>query len=100
MRRLIEILLIHGLEKAAPGESIKDGNGNYISLEQIVVKAKNSSLLSLSRDTKGLLDTFRQLGNFSAHKIHYNCRRADVDKVKMKYRAAIEELMYKSGNRT
>jgi len=100
MRRLIEILLIHSFEETDSSEGIKDGNGNYIPLEQIVVKAKSSASLSLSRDTRGLLDTFRQLGNFSAHKIHYNCRRSDVDKIKMKYRAAIEELMYKSGNRT
>jgi hypothetical protein len=53
----------------------------------------------LSKASKDVLDEFRVLGNFSAHKIIYNCRREEIKKVAREYRAAIEELLYKSGIR-
>lgn len=95
MRRLLEILLIHSFEHSQEDHEIRE-SGQFIPLEQIIAKAKNNTKLSLSRDTKNTLDTFRELGNFSAHKIHYNCRRPDIEKVLLKYRATIEELMYKA----
>ncbi len=40
---------------------------------------------------------FKDLGNYSAHKIWYNCTQQDIKPHILKYRAIIEELMYKSG---
>jgi hypothetical protein len=56
-----------------------------------------SAALSLSPATKACLDDFRIVGNFSAHKIYYNAKRADIKRVVLEYRAAIEELLYKAG---
>lgn len=99
MRRLLEILLIHSYEKLGIASEIKDRSGNYMLLEGIASNAKSNNTLNLSRNTKGSLDDYRKLGNYSAHKIHYNCTRSDIDKVAMEYRATIEELLYKSGIR-
>lgn len=99
MRRLIEILLILTYEFNQVEVEIQDGNGQYFPLERIIANAKNNSKLRLSRDTKSMLDELRILGNFSAHKIYFNCRRADLQKVASSYRATIEELLYKSGIR-
>jgi hypothetical protein len=41
----------------------------------IVDTGGTNATLALSRNSKACLDTFRQLGNFSAHKIEYTCRR-------------------------
>jgi len=65
----------------------------------IVNDAKTNSTLNLSRNAKSCLDQFRMLGNFSAHKIYYNCKRDDIGKVALEYRAIFEELLYKSGIR-
>ena len=40
---------------------------------------------------------FKDLGNYSAHKIWYNCTQGDIKPHILKYRAIIEELMYKAG---
>lgn len=96
MRRLLEILLIHSYEKLGIQDLIKDRNGDYLLLEGIVSNAKGNTKLNLSRNTKNSLDDYRKLGNFSAHKIYYNCKRNDIDKLMMEYRATIEELLYKS----
>jgi hypothetical protein len=99
MRRLLEIMLILSYENLGIESAIQDGKGNYFMLEKIVNDAKTNGTLKLSRDAKSVLDDFRTIGNFSAHKIYYNCRRADLKKIAIHYRATIEELMYKSGIR-
>ncbi|WP_342487606.1 DUF4145 domain-containing protein [Bacillus sp. FSL M8-0266] len=97
MRRLLEVLLIHTYEKYSIQQQIQDEKNNYFMLEKIVSDAKVNKSIGLSRNTKNSLDDYRTLGNFSAHKIHFNCRRSDIDKVLFEYRATIEELLYKSG---
>lgn len=100
MRRLLEILLILSYEHLKIDAVIRGKDGNYLMLEKIVSDAKTNPTLKLSRDAKSVLDEFRTLGNFSAHKIYYNSRRADIQRIQVHYRATIEELMYKSGIRS
>ncbi len=97
MRRLLEVCLILSYEKLGIESDIKDGNGDYKQLNVIVANAKSNLTLALSRNTKACLEDFRAVGNFSAHKIYYNAKKQDIKKVSMDYRAAIEELLYKSG---
>jgi hypothetical protein len=100
MRRLLEVLLILSYEHHNLEKSIQNADGNYLMLEGIVANARSNNPLRLSRNTKSALDGFRVIGNFAAHKVYFNCRRSDVDRVATEYRAAIEELLYKSGIRT
>jgi hypothetical protein len=41
----------------------------------IINNATQNQKLALSRNSKQHIDTYRQLGNFSAHRIEYICRR-------------------------
>lgn len=100
MRRLLEILLIMAHEHQGIGCEIKNQDDTYVKLDSIIKNAKQSKSLALSKDTKKTIDVFRELGNLSAHKIYYNARRNDIDQIKVKYRATIEEFLYKSGLRT
>jgi hypothetical protein len=99
MRRLLEILVILAF-RAQGEEAAIEKNGVKASLEKILEAAKASPSLKLSRNTRGALDDFRTLGNFAAHRIEYTTRRADIDKVRLEYRGAIEELLYKAQVRT
>jgi hypothetical protein len=99
MRRLMEILLILGYENLGIGDQIKGADGNYMMLEKILDNAKNNGKLSLSRNSKQTVEEFRKVGNFSAHKIHYNARKQDIKSLQLDYRALFEELLYKSGIR-
>lgn len=68
-------------------------------LEAIIANAKNNADLKLSRTSKNDLDLFRELGNFSAHRIEYTCRREYIAPHIQKYRALIVELLHKAGIR-
>jgi hypothetical protein len=100
MRRLEEILLIHSYEKHGIDAAIKDGNDNYLMLEGIVKDAVANTTLGLSRTSKVTVEEIRKLGNFSAHKITYTCKREYISEKIPEFRALIDELLYKAGIRT
>lgn len=100
MRRIIEVLLILAYRHLGMEDEIRDANGNYQMLEKIINHAKTNKKLDLSRNGKDSLDLFRELGNFSAHKIEYTCRREYIKPHIQEYRALFVELLHKAGIRT
>jgi len=97
MRRLFEILLILSYQKLQIDDEIRSKkDGNYLMLEGIINNAMNNSKLKLTRIKKEF-DTFRQVGNFSAHNITYIAGQKDIDDIKLNYRAMLEELYNKAG---
>lgn len=100
MRRLMEVLLVLSYQNLGIESEIMDSSGNrHISLEKIIKNAAQNSTLSLSANTKKDMNLFRDLGNYSAHKIWYNCTQQDIQPHALRYRALIEELIYKAGLR-
>lgn len=97
MRRLIEVLLILVYRHLGLESEITDASGALLNLDTVIDKATKNSKIGLSRGTAIHLNTFRKLGNFSAHRIEYNCRLNDLDAVLLEFRVAVEELLYKSG---
>lgn len=98
MRRLLEGLLVlsyqyYGIESEI---TAKDGI-HYVMLDKIIKNAENNQALKLSANVKKDLALFKDLGNYSAHKIWYNCTKQDIEPHILKYRMIIEELLYKSG---
>lgn len=97
MRRLFEVILVLSYQKLGIDYEIKDSSGSgYLMLDGIVSNAKNNTTLKLSR-IKNEFDTFRKVGNFSAHNITYTAGRKDIDDIKLNYRVMLEELYNKSG---
>jgi len=95
MRRVFEIVLILAYERHGIQDQIKEG-GDYVKLERIVADAVQNRTLNISRSRKQY-DSIRDLGNFAAHKIHFNTRKSDIDEIKQGYRACLEELYYVAG---
>jgi len=97
LRRLFEVLLVLSFQHFGIDEEIKDTSGaGYIMLDGLVKKAKNNTVLKLSR-IKNEFDTFRMVGNFSAHNITYTAGKKDIDDIKLNYRVMLEELYNKAG---
>lgn len=97
MRRLFEVLLVLSYQNLGIDDEIKDpSNNGYLMLDSIVGNAKNNQTLKLSRIKKDF-DTFRKIGNFSAHNITYTAGKKDIDDIKLNYRVMLEELYNKAG---
>ncbi len=99
MRRLLEILLIHAYQHLKIESRILGASGEFKDLKAIIADAQGNPTLGLSKSAKGCIDEFRVLGNFSAHKLMYNCRKDDIKNIALDYRATLEELFYKAGLR-
>ena len=98
MRRLLESLLVLSYQKAGVESEIMDKNCNHhISLDGMIKNAAQNSRLALSANTKKDMPLFKDLGNYSAHKIWYNCSQQDIKPHLLKYRVVVEELLYKAG---
>lgn len=95
MRRFFEISLILAYENKGVQDQIKM-NGDYVMLERIVANAVQNTTLHISR-SRNEYDAIRDLGNFAAHKIHFNTRKSDIDGIKQTYRVCLEELYYIAG---
>lgn len=98
MRRLLEGLLVLSFQNNDIEFEIMDKSGkHHVALDQIIKTAEQNETLALSANTKKDMLIFKDLGNYSAHKIWYNCTQGDIKPHILKYRAIIEELLYKSG---
>ena len=95
MRRMIEILLILSYRAQSRENEIKEpGSDQFKNLTSIVNYTISNKVLNIQKDTAEVLHDFRELGNFSAHGIQYNCRIEEISKIKRSYRFAVEDLLY------
>jgi hypothetical protein len=95
MRRLVEILVILAYKNLNIDDEIRR-NGRFEGMKTLIDKSVKNKTLDLSKDSKDCIDQFRELGNFSAHKIHYNCRRTYIQETIPEYRVLVEELLHKA----
>lgn len=86
MRRLLEGLLIMVYQSNGIESEIKNKNGRHLTLDKIIKNAENNSELSLSVNTKNNMYKFKNLGNYSAHKIWYNTTKKDIEPLVFDYR--------------
>ena len=96
MRRLLEGLLILSFQNNGIDDEIIDENGRNYSLDKIIKTAEKNKTLKLSSNSKKDMSKFKELGNYSAHKIWFNTSKSDIEPNILKFRAIIEELIYKA----
>ena len=95
IRRLIETLLIEAFERHGIANEIKNPNGDFLPLEDIINRAAAESVKwNLSREVKRALPKLKQLGDRAAHSRRFNARRVDIDKMVDSVRFVVEELLY------
>jgi hypothetical protein len=96
MRRLEEVMLILAYQALGIDDEIKDPKGNYKVLEGIVTNAQNNRKLALGRNSKEMIELIREMGNYSAHQITYQCRREFITEKIEGFRALVQELLAKA----
>jgi hypothetical protein len=97
MRRLLEIVIIEAFEGRGIAAHIRQSNGDYLQLSDLVGQALAESAWSLSRNTRRDLGPLRDLGHRSAHGRYFCAQRSDIDRAQTGFRVAIEEFLRISG---
>jgi len=97
MRRLLEISIIEAFEAKGVADEIKDANGNYLQLSDLIGRAMSAKAMTLSRNTRRALPELRDLGHMSAHGRYFNARREDVERIRQQCRVVLEEFLHHAG---
>ena len=93
VRRLIETLIIECYEAHSIDGKIKDDQGNYLFLKDLIDLFLAESAWTIGRTVKQVLPKLKDIGDKSAHSRRYNAHREDIDKVSPHLRDAVQELL-------
>ena len=97
MRRLVEASIIEAYEARGIQANVRNANGDYFQLTELVKHALAEPAFNLSRNTKRELPLLRDVGHQSAHGRHFTAQQADIEKVRHGCRVVIEEFLHIAG---
>lgn len=97
MRKLLEICLIEAFEAKNIAAKIKDANGDYFRLTDLITAALAETAWTLSRNAKKYLPQLRDVGHQSAHGRYYHARIGDIERIRPGCRIVIEEFLHHAG---
>src|ERR1043166_8721312 len=94
LRRLIETLIIECYEHLHREAEIKNAQGQYFMLGDLVDAALGSAGINLgTREVKNALSAVKKQGDRAAHNRRFNAIRPDLDNIKDEVRVAIDVLI-------
>lgn len=94
LRRLLETLIIETYENHGLAERIKDGQGDFLKLSDLIDRVLQESAWNLSRNTKKALPRLKNLGDLAAHNRRIITQQGDLDKLQLGLRTAVQELVH------
>jgi len=97
MRRLVETVIIEAFEHHGIADKIKDRQGNFLPLKDLIQASLNEHKWNLGRKAKSSLTKLKDVGNRSAHDRRYNAHRPDIDQVIPEFRAVVQEFISLAG---
>jgi len=94
MRRLLETCIIEAYEGCGIAAEIKDPQGDFLQLSQLIQKAVAETRWNLSRNTRSALPILRNVGHMSAHSRRFTAQRSDIDRLREGCRVVVEEFLH------
>jgi hypothetical protein len=93
IRRLVETLIIEVYESKGRAADIKDANGDWLFLNDLIAKITADPLINLGRATKKSLPDLKDVGDKSAHSRYHTAHRGDIEKLAPHLRNVVQELL-------
>lgn len=93
VRRLLETLIIEAFEKHGRANEIKNSDGDFLYLRDLISRTASCTAWNLSRNTKQALPRLKDVGDKSAHSRRFNAIRNDLDVLRSDLRCVVEELL-------
>jgi hypothetical protein len=94
LRRLIETLIIEAFEHHKIADKIKNANGDFLYLRDLIDKTLAEPTWNLGRNTKQALPKLKDMGDKSAHSRRYVAQRGDIQLLLSDIRTVVQELLY------
>lgn len=93
IRRLVETLIIETFERNNLATKIKDTNGDFLFLGDLIARLSAEPTFNLSRSVKQALPELKDVGDKSAHSRHFTAHRKDIEKLVPHLRVVVQELV-------
>ncbi|NWH10911.1 hypothetical protein [Acholeplasma laidlawii] len=93
IRKILETLIIETFEKFKCDNLIKDDNGNFKYLSDLIPVFINSKFWNNSRNLKNNIMQIKKYGDLSAHNRRFLAKKSDLDHLKSDLRQVIEEIV-------
>ncbi|WP_076343772.1 hypothetical protein [Paludisphaera borealis] len=93
IRRLLETLIIEAFEAHSIAQKIKNPQGDFLYLRDLISIALSEPSWNLGRNTKRALPKLKDIGDKSAHNRRFIAVRGDIDEIRHDLRTAVQELM-------
>lgn len=97
IRRLVETLIIECFEHHKISGKIKDNQGNFFHLKQLITICLQEKTWTLGRNARQSLPKLKDIGDLSAHNRRYSATKVDIDKISDGARIVVQELVHISG---
>ncbi|QTN30896.1 DUF4145 domain-containing protein [Akkermansiaceae bacterium] len=94
IRRLVETLIIECYESHGLQQNIKDQNGDYLFLRDLITSMLGETGWTIGRNCKQALPKLKDIGDRSAHSRRYTANKKDIEKIVDDLRVATQELLY------
>jgi hypothetical protein len=93
-RKLLETLIIECFEKHDLSEEIKNSEGNFYFLSDLISKLLKQTKWTVGRNSQQSLPRIKKFADLSAHNRRFNAKKSDLDGIKDDVRIVIEELIH------
>ncbi len=93
MRKLLETVIIEVFESMKIEAKIKNPQGDYHYLGELIDVTLNQTEFSLGRNVKRGLPRLKEVGDKAAHNRKTFTHRQYIDELKGDFREAVEELL-------
>lgn len=93
MRKLLETLIIECFERYNNEDEIKDNNGYFYYLSDLIPKFINSNKWNVSRNLSNYIKEVKKYGDLSAHNRRFIAHKSDFDKFKFELRQTVQEIV-------
>jgi len=97
LRRLVETLIIEAFEHHQIDSKIKNADGDFFFLRDLVARTLAETKWNLGRNAKQALPKLKDLGDKSAHSRRYIAQRRDIEPLLPEIRTVVQELVFLSG---
>ena len=97
IRRLIETLIIESFEKHSLANKIKNPQGDFFYLRDLISSCLAETSWNLTRNCKQALPKLKDVGDKSAHSRRYVAQRGDIDPLIPDIRLVVQELTFLAG---
>lgn len=97
MRRLLETVMIEAFEAHKLDSKIKNAQGEFIQLSDLISAAISETAWNLSRNAKKALPQLRDVGHISAHSRRFTAQKPDIERIMPQCRVALEEFLHLAG---